>query len=422
MRSDTDHREQLDDFSEFMKRKLENHRLPVDDLCWEEIEPRMKSRQRNFVWWIGSSVAAAVAVILLLLPFQRGEKLSDKANEQIPFVLTEERITPDSIEVSPDEAMIPVDKTVHTKKLIAVASVKQPVVKEDEQPEESVADRQPEEEQHIDNVADIPAAEPETEKRKESERQMDLNHYDSNKYRFVSPDKRKKDKKDWSVNASFGTGGDVSLNLLGSDDAIYDNDFNSSVSPGIPILPPAVDPPFTNNGIIPPEDYGDVDCSLPLSFGMTVRKDFSRYIGVETGLIYTYLSSRMSQGGKVSYNSRLNLHYLGIPVNLVVNLWDNPKWNIYMSGGVMLEKGLRSKQTQHAFSLTGMETLVEKKGIPGVQWSLNGSVGVSYRLYREWSLYVEPRISYYFDNDQPVSIRTENSVIVGLGAGFRFEF
>lgn len=69
-----------------------------------------------------------------------------------------------------------------------------------------------------------------------------------------------------------------------------------------------------------------------------------------------------------------------------------------------------------------METLVEKKGISGVQWSLNGSVGVSYRLYREWSLYLEPRISYYFNNDQPVSIRTENSVIIGLGAGFRFEF
>ena len=155
---------------------------------------------------------------------------------------------------------------------------------------------------------------------------------------------------------------------------------------------------------------------------MTVRKDFSRYIGVETGLVYTYLSSRMSQGGYVSYNSRLNLHYLGIPVNLVVNLWDNPKWNIYMSGGMMLEKGLRSKQMQHTYSLSSMETLVEKKGISGVQWSLNGSVGVSYRLYREWSLYLEPRISYYFDNDQPVSIRTENSVIIGLGAGFRFEF
>ena len=422
MRSDTDHREQLDDFSEFMKRKLEDHRLPVDDLCWEEIEPRMKPRQRNFVWWIGSSVAAAIAVMLLLLPFRMEEKLSEKINEQVTSALTEEEIVPDSIEVSPDETVIPVDKTVRTKKLIAAVSVKQPVVEVDEQPDRIVTDLQPEVEQEIDNIEEAPAAESEKEEKKESKKQMDLNNYGSKKYRFVSPAKEKKEKRDWSLNASFGTGGDVSLNLLSSNDDVYYDYANGGISPGPPIIPPVVDPPYTNNGMLPAENYGDIDCSLPLSFGMTVRKDFSRYIGVETGLVYTYLSSRMSQGGYVSYNSRLNLHYLGIPVNLVVNLWDNPKWNIYMSGGMMLEKGLRSKQMQHTYSLSSMETLVEKKGISGVQWSLNGSVGVSYRLYREWSLYLDPRLSYYFDNDQPVSIRTENSVIIGLGAGFRFEF
>lgn len=420
MRSDTDHREQLDDFSEFMKRKLEDHRLPVDDLCWEEIEPRMKFRQRNFVWWIGSSVAAAVAVILLLLPFQMEEKLSDKINEQEVSSFTEE-ITPAVPEVSPEEVISPVDKAVGTKKLIAVASVKQPVVNITEQPEEEVTALQPEVVPDTDDTVNKPATDTEKEEKKKPGKQMDLNHYESKKHRFVSPE-RKKEKKAWSVNASFGTGGDVSLNLLGSsDDAVY-NDMNNSIGPGIPLPPPEVEPPFTNNGMIPAEEYGDIDCSLPLSFGVTVRKDFSRYIGVETGLVYTYLASRMTRGGKISYNSRLNLHYLGVPVNLVVKLWSNPKWNIYMSGGVMLEKGLRSKQTQEEFSFSGVETLVEKKGISGVQWSLNGSAGVSYRLHRDWSIYLEPRISYYFDNDQPVSIRTENSVIIGLGAGFRFEF
>lgn len=407
MRSDTDHREQLDDFSEFMKRKLEDHRLPVDDLCWEEIEPRMKSRQRNFVWWIGSSVAAVVAVILLLLPFQMEEKLSDKVNEQEISSFTEE-ITSDTPEVSLEEVLPPADKKVGAKKLIAVASVKQPVVTVTEVPD-------------TDDAVNVPAADSEKEKKKKSEKQMDLNHYESKKYRFISPDK-KKERKNWSVNTSFGTGGNVSLNLLGRSDYVYDNDQMGSIVPGIPIPPPVVDPPFTNGGMIPAEEYGDIDCSLPLSFGVTVRKDFSRYIGMETGLVYTYLASRMTKSGKVSYNSRMNLHYLGIPVNLVVKLWSNPKWNIYMSGGVMLEKGLRLKQTQEEFSFNGSETLVEKKGIRGVQWSLNGAAGVSYRLHREWSIYLEPRISYYFDDDQPVSIRTENSVIVGLGAGFRFEF
>ena len=219
MRSDTDHREQLDDFSEFMKRKLEDHRLPVDDLCWEEIEPRMKSRQRNFVWWIGSSVAAAVAVILLLLPFQMEEKLSDKINEQEVSSFTEE-ITPAVPEVSPEEVIPPVDKAVGTKKLIAVASVKQPVVNITEQLEEEVTALQPEVVPDTDDTVNKPATDTEKEEKKKPGKQMDLNHYESKKHRFVSPE-RKKEKKAWSVNASFGTGGDVSLNLLGSsDDAV----------------------------------------------------------------------------------------------------------------------------------------------------------------------------------------------------------
>lgn len=32
-----------------------------------------------------------------------------------------------------------------------------------------------------------------------------------------------------------------------------------------------------------------------------------------------------------------------VPVNLVINLWDNPDWNVYVSGGggSMIEKGVR---------------------------------------------------------------------------------
>ena len=31
-----------------------------------------------------------------------------------------------------------------------------------------------------------------------------------------------------------------------------------------------------------------------------------------------------------------------VPVNLVINLWDNPDWNVYVSGGGgIIEKGVR---------------------------------------------------------------------------------
>lgn len=405
MHSDKDHREQLDDFSEFMKRKLEDHRLPVDDLCWEEIEPRMKPRGRSFLWWIGSSVAAAaIAVLFLLLPFRQEEMPVERLSERMvpqEQVMTEETKVLEE-DVIPKEPVALVDKTLKPRKLIAAVTERQPVAEEVEKPE-------PESE---------PASEPEKREEAKKQKQQDLNNYGSKKYTFASPSKEEKKGKDWSINASFGTGGHVSLGLMGDD-----LDYGISDDPiGGGVLPPIVVPPFTNNEILPVEEYTDVNCALPLSFGLTVRKDLSRYIALETGLVYTYLSSRMTRGGKIFYNSRLDLHYLGVPVNLVVKLWDHPKWNIYLSGGMMLEKGLRSKLHQEKIGTDQFETLVEKKGIDGVQWSLNASAGISYRMLRDWSIYLEPRISYYFDNNQPVSIRTENSVIVGIGAGLRFEF
>ena len=387
MRSDTDHREQLDDFSEFMKQKLEDHRLPVDDLCWEDIEPRMKPRGQKWLWWAGSSVAAAVIALLFLFsPFRAGDGSYDGVVPPVASVQDEEKIYQETQENIPEETKPFVTESVPTKKLIAAARPDKPLqITGNEVPETEVVEEIQEQEKTV-----------------------------------LQPDIEKS-----TINAGFGTGGHVSLGL-GNGDLVMDMDNpSSSITPGNPgeVSPPPVKPPlFENSNVLPPEQYTEVDAALPLSFGVTVRKDFNRYIGVETGLVYTYLSSNLSTWDKVQYKSRLELHYLGIPVNLVVSLWQNPRWKIYLSGGFMMEKGLRSKQTENRFWQFEQVNNVEKKGINGLQWSLNASAGVSYRFYRDWSFYFEPRISHYFDNDQPPSIRTENSVIIGLGAGIRFDF
>lgn len=52
MRDDKDHNERLDDFSGYMRQRLEEHRLPVDAGCWDEVEARMnrKARSRGWLW------------------------------------------------------------------------------------------------------------------------------------------------------------------------------------------------------------------------------------------------------------------------------------------------------------------------------------------------------------------------------------
>lgn len=187
---------------------------------------------------------------------------------------------------------------------------------------------------------------------------------------------------------------------------------------GIPI--PSV--PDYGNAVLQPDDYDDISYNLPLSFGITARKKLGKRIAMETGLVYTYLSTNFQRNGSTRIKGKLGLHYLGIPANLIVDLWDNSKWNIYASAGVMVEKGLRSVYTQHIYRASSEEEATVKTSIHGLQWSLNGSLGVSYRLLNDWSLYAEPRLSYFFDSNQPISIRTDKPLTVGFGLGVRFDF
>lgn len=227
----------------------------------------------------------------------------------------------------------------------------------------------------------------------------------------------------WQIGANMGTGGHLSLGM-GLDNTYQDDMSDSPTDPDVPLppVPPVTDdePELEMGG--GPENFSQVDCAPPLSFGITVRKHLNNRIALESGLVYTYLYTKLSQNRTISGRATLGLHYLGIPVNLVVNLWDNPNWNVYVSGGFMIEKGVRSVYHVEAYSLDEQKSATYRSGIDGLQWSLNLSVGVSYRFYRDWSLYLEPRYSYYFDNNQPVSYRTENMTLIGVGAGVRFEF
>ena len=70
MRDDKDHNERLDDFSGYMRQRLEEHRLPVDAGCWDEVEARMnrKARSRGWLWTGGLAAAAVLALVIWLLP------------------------------------------------------------------------------------------------------------------------------------------------------------------------------------------------------------------------------------------------------------------------------------------------------------------------------------------------------------------
>jgi hypothetical protein len=53
---------------------------------------------------------------------------------------------------------------------------------------------------------------------------------------------------------------------------------------------------------------------------------------------------------------------------------------------------------------------------------VNAALGGEYTLAKSAAIYFEPKISYYFDNNQPLSTRTENKLIIGFEGGLRYKF
>jgi hypothetical protein len=414
MRDRKENNEQLDGFSRLVKQKLEGHRIPVDADSWTEIEQRLKPQKRLRLWWVAGA-AAAVAVLVSVYLFRPQDDLGGQS-ATIGQILSADRMPSISTKKKHRQAEESA-RPVPVKKKLSVGSVglmaKQAESVTTSHGVKTVTD--------IEKSLSTDFAAQETGK-KLSEFIADAgSEVKTSDSVPAKPDAKPKEEpkiwlaakenkkgRNWMLAAAFSSNGSAASNMM--DERMYNDCASKSELISNVHLFAAKDP----------EDMGNAQHSLPLSFGISVRKNLNERIGIETGLVYTYLSSRFTSAssGSNAAEAKQELHYLGIPLNAVIYLWDNSNWSIYMSAGVMGEKGLRRNYTYTKRNTNG----AIKEGIDGLQWSLNASVGISYKLYRDWGIYVEPRYSYFFDNNQPVSIRTDKQSVFGFNAGLRFEF
>jgi len=70
---------------------------------------------------------------------------------------------------------------------------------------------------------------------------------------------------------------------------------------------------------------------------------------------------------------------------------ENQKWGVYGSGGAMVEKGLRSVYVQNQHVGNQIITTTASTKIEGLQWSLNAALGVTYNIYKDIDIYLEPK-------------------------------
>lgn len=429
-----------DIFSESIKSKLENHQMPLDESVWKGIEKQLATKKKRIVpvWlWLTGGIAASFLLFFTLNPFKTndGRYVENKINEKENIVVSEGK-THGKSNVNNQITSVPEkkDKLTYKTKLLTKETLSSFTNNNINQ---SVEDIHQEKISTFENQTSTEFLAKEVKKGlADSDLQVKKDSIPAKKTEpkltslpempeilDVPEEKPKKNtKKNWLLAANVGTSGSADLNF--ANGKLYANvgtvlSPNEAYGDGLSNLVSS-----TQTTILDPGHFTNIQYLSPLSVGFSVQKSLNATLSLSSGLTYTYLRSNYSLKNQwEDADASLELHYLGIPLHLNVMIADKKHWNYYFSVGGTIEKGLRSVYRQkidYNGASTQQTTIYSK--IDGVQTSSDVAFGVGYKLHKNWSLFFEPKVIYYFKNNQPMSARTDTPLNVGFSSGLKVGF
>ncbi len=226
---------------------------------------------------------------------------------------------------------------------------------------------------------------------------------------------RKNGSKEWVASAFFRGGASSMSSKIGS-----------SASPTFSLLTssPFMEINNSRNEVLSDAVPKDLKHKYPISVGLKIRKNITPRIGIETGLVYSYMESSTQLSAAFNYSYSQRLHYLGIPVSISYSMLNSKRWDLYLNGGGMAEIALSAKGVTKIYEGdTFASRNTSSLGAKGLVWSLNAGLGIGYNFIDNFGIYLEPGVSYYFDNNkQPESYRTVHPFMFNMNAGLRFKF
>ncbi len=161
---------------------------------------------------------------------------------------------------------------------------------------------------------------------------------------------------------------------------------------------------------------------LPISFALTAEKHFSSWLGLETGIGYSYLHTdfeRYNPANKKNDVSSCHWHYLEIPLKVNLYAYTSPRMKLYFGfgGRVAIPVYSYARIAPNPYCQSGS---FNSKAV----WSAGGSVGVAFRLSKRIDLFIEPSLRYNFpQNTQIPNIWTDDEPwSLSIPIGFRFNW
>ncbi|MDR0796315.1 MAG: PorT family protein [Tannerella sp.] len=163
----------------------------------------------------------------------------------------------------------------------------------------------------------------------------------------------------------------------------------------------------------------------PISFGLGIGYALNNRWSIQSGLVYTMLSSEWETELVYQGKSKQQLHFIGIPLGISYTIAEWNKFRFYATAGGMAEWNLGGHIKTNYYYIEDETFKPEKESVrmKEMQWSVHANVGVNYPVIKFLNAYVEGGANYYFDNKSSIeTIRSDKPFHVSLHAGLRFGF
>ena len=378
----------------------------VSPEVWKGVEAGLDKAARKrvapvWVWRSVAGIAAAAAVVaaVILTGPEKEINLSNQPTIKLPVAEATDASLPAVTRPEGDDVTPLTEQAARLRRQIAQAQdIMTPVVTEDDEP----------------LTAEVLTPEPERKPQAVidplSEQPRETGISDEEAFRRLAFEEHKTHRK-----------GEFSMNVLGN---IQSNTRPESPTSRMRRAAGNWGKSYTETGV---DEDPEFSFGLPFSAGISLRYDFNPRWGIGTGIVYSNLS-RSFTGSYHEVNNGLvtknvfsgditnQQHYIGIPVNVFFNIVNTGNWNFHVRVDGLTEKLLDNHYLVHTEE--GDIHLHQKTD--GLQFSTGAGIGVEFKFSPNVGLYFDPTIRYYFDCNQPRSIRTIQPVRLDIEAGLRF--
>ncbi len=185
-----------------------------------------------------------------------------------------------------------------------------------------------------------------------------------------------------------------------------------------------------NNKEVEIQPKSEINHSQPVSFGVLTSFALSRKFQIETGLIYTYLSSETkSKSADYNENEKVQFHYLGVPLNLNYTLFSINKLDMFVSAGAMIEKDIsgrikyndEKKVSSFNSGYASEKSSKIKQNNP--QFSISSGLGITYPIYDKANLFGKIGGRYYINaNNEYRTYYSDEKFGLDIQLGIKFNF